>query len=571
MKKSYLLIMMLVGLAFTGCEPMEDIHEEIDAQIANVEGDIDYTLTEEDYTEFLEFRYPNFGSEDEAKELVPLVLAENFPALGKGSSVKVTYNLYAPIRVEDYTVDASEYPGEKNYFASLDGVIDFLDSRFENPKDGAFKNVIYNKEAEAIEYTLDGDDIDEIAAGLMDTYPDQAGNLDQYGNFNRRESWDVYWTDAMIADGIDIALANEFDAQVGELYAVTFETYGDYDEETLTVRFDGNNFVLFGTIDNATDYELVNPDDYVYIAEQLAGTYPDATESMADYKNFERRPSDDAYWSESMIAEALSLLLNNQFPSAVDGDAFNVEYRIYNGSSGTETMTLVKAGDSFEIPSNISVVEQSTVFAYTNGSWNRPLTFTSEEYAAMGQSYPNFSDEEEAIYKIAINLGNKFPYAKEGDMVAVAYDFYESGEGVSTEYAKFVFQNGAFMHIPSVIEQTLMFGNNGAEWEPDNTIKYTLTSDDYQFIAGELSETYPEPTESMADYENFEQRNNSSSWDEDMVLEAMQLLLPEIAPNAEVGQKYLLKYDIYNGSDATGEIHMIKNEEGNWVLFGEEE
>lgn len=189
----------------------------------------------------------------------------------------------------------------------------------------------------------------------------------------------------------------------------------------------------------------------------------------------------------------------------------------------------------------------------------------------MGQSYPNFSDEEEAIYKIAINLGNKFPYAKEGDMVAVAYDFYESGEGVSTEYAKFVFQNGAFMHIPSVIEQTLMFGNNGAEWEPDNTIKYTLTSDDYQFIAGELSETYPEPTESMADYENFEQRNNSSSWDEDMVLEAMQLLLPEIAPNAEVGQKYLLKYDIYNGSDATGEIHMIKNEEGNWVLFGEEE
>lgn len=549
---------------------MEDIHQEIDAELENVEGNIDYTLTEDDYEEILEFNYPNFSSEDEAKELIPIVLAENFPALGKGSSVKVGYHLYSPIRVEDYMVDASEYPGEDNYFADTEAVANFLDSKFETAKDGAFKNVTYNVEAEAIEYTLDDDDIDEIAAGLMDTYPDQAGNLDEYGNFNRQESWDVYWTDAMIADGIDIALANEFDARVGELYAVTFETYGDYDEETLTVRFDGNNFVLFGTIDNATDYELDNPDDYYWIADQLEGTYPDATASMDEYENFERRPDEDAYWSNAMIVEALSLLLDEKFPSAVDGDAFNVEYRKYDGTGGTETMTLVKSGDSYEVPSNVSIVEESTVFAYTNGSWNEPLTFTSEEYSEMGQSFPNFSDEDEAMYKIAIYLENRFPYAEEGDMVAVAYDFYESGEGVSTQYAKFEFKDGSFMHIPSVIEQTLSFGNDGSAWIPDNTIKYTLSGDDYQYIAAELTSEYPAPAESMARYSNFEQRGNSSSWDEDMILEAMNVLLDEIAPNAEVGQKYLLTYAVYNGTNTTGEIHVIKNESGEWVLFGEE-
>ena len=33
MKKLFYLLMMFLGLAFTSCEPMEDIHEEVDAEI----------------------------------------------------------------------------------------------------------------------------------------------------------------------------------------------------------------------------------------------------------------------------------------------------------------------------------------------------------------------------------------------------------------------------------------------------------------------------------------------------------------------------------------------------------
>ena len=193
-----------------------------------------------------------------------------------------------------------------------------------------------------------------------------------------------------------------------------------------------------------------------------------------------------------------------------------------------------------------------------------PLTFTSEEYSEMGQSYPNFSDEDEAMYKIGIFLGNEFPYAEEGDMVAVAYDFYDGG--VSTEYAKFQFRNGAFTNIPSVIEQTLSFGNNGAEWVPDNTIKYTLSGDDYALISSELADEYPGPTDSMSNYNNFEKRGNSSSWDDAMILEAMNILLDEIAPAAEEGQKYLLTYAVYNGTNTTEDIYLIKTD-GEWVLF----
>jgi hypothetical protein len=74
----------------------------------------------------------------------------------------------------------------------------------------------------------------------------------------------------------------------------------------------------------------------------------------------------------------------------------------------------------------------------------------------------------------------------------------------------------------------------------------------------------------MAFYDNFEQRGNDSSWDQTMVLEAIRLLLHELAPDAEVGQKYMMIYDVYDGTPTTGQIHVIKDDSGEWVLFSAE-
>jgi hypothetical protein len=51
-----------------------------------------------------------------------------------------------------------------------------------------------------------------------------------------------------------------------------------------------------------------------------------------------------------------------------------------------------------------------------------------------------------------------------------------------------------------------------------------------------------------------------------MLLEAMQALLSEIAPNAEVGQKYVMTFDIYNGTNTTESLSLIKDESGAWVI-----
>lgn len=44
--------MLFIGIAITGCEPMEDIHDDIDEKISNIQAAEQYTLQEEDYEFF---------------------------------------------------------------------------------------------------------------------------------------------------------------------------------------------------------------------------------------------------------------------------------------------------------------------------------------------------------------------------------------------------------------------------------------------------------------------------------------------------------------------------------------
>ncbi|MUP45253.1 hypothetical protein E0K83_05780 [Gramella sp. BOM4] len=568
MKNLYYLIMMLfVGFAFTGCEPMEDIHDEIDATLDNVEGNIAYTLTEDDYEDILEFAYPNFSSEEEAKELIPVVLSENFPALGKGSSVNVSYMLYAPISVEDYTLTAEDYPGSNAYFSTSSQVSSFLEDKFETTEEGDYVTATYNVVASDIPFKFSDSDYDIVEDKLGDTYDDPSYSAARYNNFDRREGEDAYWSDDMIYEAIDAVLSERMDGVTGQLYEVTYDVYtGSPGSEMKTVRFDGNSYVEFQTTPDGEAYEITDA-DIEYIVAELADEdgFGPSVSNLDSYGNFNRQTGGSTYWSDSMLETAFGLVLTNNFPDAEDGKVYEVGYEYYQGGMNNGTFTLINNGGTYETATSISTIEETKTFAYTNGSWNMPLTLEGADYSAMGQSYPNFSDQDEAMYKIAIWLEMMFPYAEEGDFAAVAYDFYSGG--VSTRYANFVFEDGSFEDVPSVIEQKLQFGYDGNVWVPDNTIKYSLTGSDYAIIASELEATYPNAVSSMARYSNFDRREgNSAYWSEEMILEAMNVLLDEIAPDAEEGQKYLFTYDIYNGTNTTEDMYVIK-ENGEWVLF----
>ena len=567
MKNTFYFLLLFIGIVFTGCEPMEDINEEIDEKISNVEGALDYTLTEEDYTDNLGLNFTSFDSEDDARELIPGLLSDLYPALGKNSSVNATFNIYDPIRVEEYTVTTEGYAAiglTEDYFSGMGDVVDFLEVQFPQVEEGDYVELTYNTLADEEPYMFNDSDFNLVEDELSEEYPEPTSSAAQYGNFERRETSDAYWSNEMILEAINIVLSENIDGVEGQKYNVSYDIYdGSAGTESMTVQFNANAYISV----SGADYEL-NNDDYDLIGAELGEAYPGPAGNAAQFNSFTIDEDSDNFWSMDMLLEAFTVVLMENYPGAVDGDKFELTYDVYDGSGvSTEVLAVVNENGSYIVDEDagVSTIEATNVFAYTNDSWDMPLTLQAEDYTEMGQTYPNFDDEDEAIYKLAIFLESQFPYAQEGDFVAVAYEFYD-GE-TNTEYANFVFEDGEFNYIPSTVQRSLQFGNDGTMWVPDNTIRYSLSGSDYGIIASALADEYSNPVQSMEQYNNFDRREgNSAYWSDDMLLEAMQALLDEIAPNAEVGQQYVLTFDIYNGTNTTESLSLIKDESGAWVI-----
>ncbi|MDT0648602.1 hypothetical protein [Autumnicola edwardsiae] len=563
MKNTFYILMLFIGVAITGCEPMDDINEEIDENISNVEGSLDYTLEEEDYgfLDLPEEQY-EFDTEEDARALIPVLLSNRLPALGGNSSVNVSYNVFAPIDPQVYTVSAEDYEAaglSDGYLGNISQIQSFLQYQFPRAEAGDHVELTYDAVANEISYTLDADDFDFIENELGADYPEPAGNAGQFNSFTVDPNSNNLWTEEMILEAINIVLLENMDGVEGQKYNVSYEVYNEgVEAESMTVVFNGNNYIPFG----ASAYELVNA-DYALVAEELAEEYPGPAGNAGEFNTFTIDSVSDNFWTEEMRLEAINIVLMDKFPSAEEGAQFAVTYAAYDGSVSSQVMAVVLQDGQYviDLEGSVSTVETTDVFAYTNGTWSMPLTLDSEDYTTMGQTYPNFDDEGEAYQMISVFLGLEYPYAREGEMRSVAYDFYSGS--TSTRYTLFVFEDGEWNAIPRTLEQTLQFSHNGSEWEPDNTIRYTLVASDYEYIAAEFAAVsgYEAAASNLAQYGNF----NLNNWDDDMILEALKVFLNDFDPSAEVGQKYILSYEVYPGYIMT-QMRLIKDESGAWVI-----
>jgi len=575
MKNSIYLLMMFLGLALTSCEPMDDIHDELDARLDNraIEGMAEYTPTNEDYTADVEdgglgLNFPNFSSLDEAGALIPQLLTNNFPVWGQGSLAQVTFDLYAPINIEEYTVVDADYTAmglDVNYFTTSSQMTSFLPSKFPQASTNDYVELTYRTIAVEMEYDITNDDFDLIGEELGETYPDPSSSASQYNNFDRREGRDAYWSNEMILDAVNVVLSDNFPDVEGQTYQVSYKIYdGSPGTETMDVKFDGTQYVMIG----GTAYEF-NNDDYDLVGTELGDEYPGPAGNAAKYNSFDVRPTSDNYWSEEMIFESINVVLMERFPSATGSAQFDVTYDAYSGSVNPVIKSVILSDGKYVIDetSSVSTVMETAVFAYGDNRWMMPLELPDNIYTEeFEQKYNNLGSEADAGFYIGRWLEPRFPYAQQKDFVSVAYDYYD--DGIVTRYASFIYDedNREWDFIPSVIEQTLQFGHKGTGWVVDNTIVHTLADTDYAFIGDELADEYPGPSASAKNYSNFDRRpGNANQWTDAMLLEAFNLLLNErVAPGAQEGQKYLMTFDIYNGTNTIEQMHLIK-ENGVWI------
>jgi len=395
----YIITILVTGSFFTGCDPLDDVYNELDQlPSANnkIVGDVTYTLTEDDYTldlddgGFLDLRFPNFGSEDQAKELVPTFLTGTYPAWGvtyndetgkveKASSALITYALFSPRQEQDsivrYTVTTEDYDSNPeterfNNFDDNDQIFDFLNVRYPTPVDNMLVSLTYDffngsvnelnngffytdgewKFVQGLtddEYTLVGerfpnfsneDEADEKMPILL---------LDKF-KFSFPEAGDIVPTmyKLFVTDVSDL----DGDGRVDDRTTYSFIKYFTYDgtawsaynntiNETLQFGHDGTTWVP----DNTIAYRITNA-DIALVVSALEGTYPDPASNVARFNSFDRRPSSGNYWNDDMLLEAFNVVLDARDPGAAEEQKYLLTFLTFTGSVEDESQKVIKSG-----------------------------------------------------------------------------------------------------------------------------------------------------------------------------------------------------------------------------------
>ncbi|MCL5127012.1 hypothetical protein [Algibacter sp. L4_22] len=323
----------------------------------------------------------------------------------------------------------------------------------------------------------------------------------------------------------------------------------------------------YGSFDSEDDAKALIP-------ELLSGKYPvwgKQSSAAVTYKLYNKKNDEkslivytaqDSDYTDSGLSyttissdSQMSQLLDYLYPTPEDRVLVSLTYAKYDSG----IVSTVKDG-----------------FIYSNGAWEKSTGITEDEYASMGESRAQFSNEDEALVKIPVFLKNKLAYEapEYNDIYGVMYNLYvtdtediDGDEDVSerTEYSYVVFYiyDGVnWVEYNNTINQTIQFGHDGETWVPDNTIKYTLVRNaDYAYMASQLTgDEYATLIGNLADYGDFDY-----NWTDNQIVEALTIFMDYLDPSAEDGQKYVLTYVVYDNGEGNYEKNFIR-EGGVWVI-----
>jgi hypothetical protein len=352
MKKIFLLLTVF-SMVFASCDPLEDIYAEIDATETVIVGEANYTLSDADYDD-LGLRYPNFGSIEEAKTMIPGFLTDKYPVWGKNSGVKATFKYYSKVKTYSknvYKLSKAEHDAitGKTYgnFDKTYHITNFIDDKYTSPSEGDFVSLRYvfysgGKTTLTDGFAYTNGEWNKITGFTPDEYKAMG---ESYPNFSSHDE---------AAAKIPVTLIDVFKfnpKSAGDIVSAMYELYkggGVTKSYTSNFIFDGTSFSKYNNVkgetvqfghdgatwvpDNTIKYTLTSA-DYTLVGN-------------GNYGNFDVRAGKDEETVASRVAKINTILLNN-FPSDAEGQKYIVSYNIYNGAGGVWQTAVIKTGGAY--------------------------------------------------------------------------------------------------------------------------------------------------------------------------------------------------------------------------------
>lgn len=204
-------------------------------------------------------------------------------------------------------------------------------------------------------------------------------------------------------------------------------------------------------------------------------------------------------------------------------------------------------------------IDSTANMLYLSNSWYVAYILTPADYRKMDQPVNNsFSSATIANSFIPVFYKNRFPYkTTEGAKSVVVWDLYANSI-VTQKFTLLDYKNGNWILNNGTDKAVMKFSITKGIWVADNTIKYTLTTDDHKITVASVVTDNEAAKASIAQYGNFDLKLFSA---EGAVVKYLGLFLKKKFPDAAVGQKYLLTYKTFN-PNATVSTHLILGDNG---------
>ena len=478
MNKLYKFL-IIVAVALTACNPMEDINKQIDQQAPAPSEKFDYTLTDADYATIKSLALADAASkadssvakaiatksalpEGYAAQYIPTVLGNNYIALGKESVAKVSYNFdngsktylndlgsatHYTLSKDDYNSMGDSVANHQCFspdYPASDFIPDFLATKYSSASNGDMRYISYQYSPTE----------PKLGANLyMTTFDNTLGGFTAY-DVTGAQSWQASSYGAKMSGYSSGAQENE-DWLVSPQIDLT--------------DANGPTFQINQAINYLNDqWDQIK----VLISTDFSGDVTTATWTEVTINN---RPTGDNW--NFVKSEKVDL-------SDYVGKKINIAFKYVSTTSNAATWEL----NLFTVDnaSTSNAYKVNTMYQLNGGKW-APMkgvyALSDADYVPMGGNvgkYGDFSSSEPADNYLPQFLAQKYPYAQEGDSIAVMYNYYSSG--LKTYVDEYDFHNGEWALYNPIEVKTDQFIENGTKWVFDPTVKFTMTADDYQLI-----------------------------------------------------------------------------------------